>query len=230
MLTDAEQISKTLVFPFRFYVASLEIANSGLSDAKIKKIRTALAKAFDLSMGKIPTFPGETLVLLDESGSMQGYVAGSSDVTVSKMGALFTAALIKRNPNADLMTFSTNARYRKIDREMSMMDIANSITFSGGGTNVYSAFEVATKGYNRIIVLSDMQTWAGDSYPYTRYVNKFGRPRIYSWDLANNSGGVAFPYRDVYCMAGYSDESFRTMLLLEEDKNALVNEIRKVVF
>jgi 60 kDa SS-A/Ro ribonucleoprotein len=55
------------------------------------------------------------------------------------------------------------------------------------------------------------------------------RPKFYSLDLAGH-GTMQFPEQDVYCMAGFSDKVFDIMKLLESDKNALLNEIKKIDF
>jgi hypothetical protein len=39
---------------------------------------------------------------------------------------------------------------------------------------------------------------------------------------------MQFPERNVFCIAGFSDKVFDIMKLLETDKQALVNEIKKV--
>jgi 60 kDa SS-A/Ro ribonucleoprotein len=41
---------------------------------------------------------------------------------------------------------------------------------------------------------------------------------------------MQFPEKNVFCMAGFSDKVFTTMKLLETDKAALVNQIKKIEF
>ena len=190
MLIDEKLIEKSLVLPFRFLTALDEIES--LSGKNARKAIIALSKAVDISTKNVPKFEGNTLVVLDESGSMEGQPA--------KIGSLFAAILVKSN-NADLMTFSNDARYRSINILDSVTSIANSIRFSGGGTNFHSIFQEANDSYDRIIILSDMQGWIGYENPsadFNEYKKRTGaKSKVYSFDL-QGYGTLQFPERDVY--------------------------------
>jgi len=223
MLTNESMIKKSLVLPFRFITAFDEIQK--LNNGKIvRETLIALNKAVDISISNVPKFDGETLVVLDVSGSMSGKPA--------VIGSLFSAVLVKSN-NADFMTFSDRAQYRNVNPMDSTITIANSLRFSMGGTNFQDIFRVANKKYDRVVILSDMQGWIGYYSPVAEYNNwkrvTGANPFVYSFDL-NSYGNMQFPEQNVFCLAGFSDKVFDIMKLLEQDKNALVNEIRKVSF
>lgn len=222
-LVNEQAIKKSLVLPFRFTTAFEEVAK--LNDGKIvREVLMALNKAVDISINNVPKFDGETLVVLDVSGSMQGKPA--------QIGALFSAILIKSN-NADFMTFSDTASYRNVNPMDSTITIAGSLRFAAGGTNFPSIFQTANKKYDRIIILSDMQGWIGYHTP----VNEFNRyksatksnPFIYSFDL-QGYGTMQIPEDKVFCMAGFSDKVFDIMGMLEVDKNAMITEIKNISF
>lgn len=221
MLTTETLIKKSLVLPFRYTTAFEEIAK--LNDGKIvRDVLMALNRAVDISVNNVPKFDGETLVVLDESGSMSGKPA--------QIGALFAAILVKSN-NADLITFDDSARYRNINPMDSTITIAGSIHFHSGGTNFHSIFNTANKKYDRIIILSDMQGWQGYHTP-TQSFNDYkarhnANPFIYSFDL-NSYGSMQFPEQNVFALAGFSEKVFDIMKVLEQDKKALINEIKKV--
>lgn len=222
-LTNESLIKKSLVLPFRFTTAFGEIQK--LSDGKIvRTVLMALNEAVDISINNVPKFEGETLVVLDESGSMEGKPA--------QIGALFSAILVKSN-NADFITFSDNARYRNVNPMDSTITIANSIKFASGGTNFHSIFQVANKKYDRVIILSDMQGWVGYNTPtkeFNSWKTKTGsNPFIYSFDL-QGYGSMQFAEQNVLCLAGFSDKIFDIMAVIEKDKKALVNEIKKITF
>lgn len=177
-----------------------------------------------IAVNNIPKYDGETLVVLDVSGSMSGKPA--------IIGSLFASVLIKSN-NADFITFSDSANYRNVNPMDSTITIANSIRFASGGTNFRSIFQVANKKYERVIILSDMQGWIGYETP-TKEFNYWkqatgANPFVYSFDL-NSYGSMQFPETNVFCLAGFSEKVFDIMKLLEYDKKALVNEINKVSF
>lgn len=222
-LTTEALIKKSLVLPFRFTTAFDEI--SKLNSGKIvRDVLVALNKAVDISVSNVPKFDGETLVVLDVSGSMEGKPA--------QIGSLFSAVLIKSN-NADFVVFSDRAAYKNVNPLDSTITIANSIRFASGGTNFHSIFQIANKKYDRVIILSDMQGWIGHDTPkaaYNQWKQATGSsPFVYSFDL-NSYGSMQFPEQNVFALAGFSEKVFDIMKLLEQDKKALINEIKKVEF
>lgn len=220
-LVNEAIIKKSLVLPFRFLTAFEEIAK--LNDGKIvRSVLIALNKAVDMAISNVPKFDGDTLVVLDVSGSMQGKPA--------QIGSLFASVLIKSN-DADFMVFSDNAQYRNVNPMDSTITIANSIRFASGGTNFRSIFQRANKKYDRVIILSDMQGWIGYETP-TREYNEWKRttganPFVYSFDL-NSYGTMQFPEQNVFCIAGFSEKVFDVMKLMETDRKALLNLIKAV--
>ena len=224
LLTDEKLIKKSLVLPFRFSTAIQEIEKLS-STKEVKKIIVAINKAVDISCNNVPKFDGETLVVLDVSGSMAGRPA--------EIGALFSSILIKSN-FADFLTFSDNAQYRGVNPADSTLTIAKSMRFAAGGTNFRSIFKTAHKAYDRIIILSDMQGWIGNNTPtsdYEAYKKKYNcNPYIYSFDLAGH-GSMQLPEHSpkVVMLAGFSDKIFDVMSLLEQDKKALINKIKNYI-
>lgn len=221
VLTNASLISKSMVLPFRFDTAYAEMNRLGERDAM-----RSISRACEISCSNVPTLPGKTLVAVDVSGSMMGRTA--------QCAALFAAVLAKSN-NTDVITFDTRARYVTFNPDDSVMTIKSSFDFRGGGTNFCSIFCTIDDSYERIIILSDMQSWVADTmfhgdvrsafYEYRRTHNP--DCKLYSFDLAGY-GTLMIPERNTYCLAGFSDKIFDIMSNLEQDKDALLNEIRKI--
>jgi len=228
-LTDEKRIKHSLVLPFRYLTAFEEIQK--LNDGQIvRKVLIALNKAVDISVSNVTKFDGDTLVVLDVSGSMESSSLGSKSPHI--IGALFSAVLAKSN-NADLITFSDNAKYRNINPMDSTITISNSLRFSNGGTNFHSIFQTANKKYDRIIILSDMQGWIGHDCPaaaFNDYKKATGAdPYIYSFDLSGY-GTMQFPERNVFALAGFSEKVFDIMQLMESEKNSLIKTVNNVAF
>lgn len=223
LLVDEKLISKSLVLPFRFTTAYEEVEKMANGDL-VRKVLIALNNAVDIAVRNVPRFDGDTLVVLDVSGSMQG--------RPSKIGSLFSAVLIKSN-NVDFMTFDGEARYANLNPNDSTITIARSINFSSGSTNFHAIFQTANREYDRIIILSDMQGWVGRDTPafvFDEYKQRYNAsPVIYSFDL-NSYGTMQLPEKDVYAIAGFSEKIFDVMKLLETDKHALINTIKNVEF
>lgn len=221
LLVDERLISKSRVLPFRFATAYEEISKMG-SSKEVRDVLVAINQALEVSMCNVPKFDGETLVVMDVSGSMSG--------RPSEIASLFGAILAKAN-NADVLTFATRSDYKSYNPMDSVMTIRNSFRYSGGGTNFKSIFTTANKKYDRVVILSDMQGWMGYTTPsaeFNQYKKNYNaNPYVYSWDLAGH-GTLQFPENNVFALAGFSDKVFDVMSLMETDKKALFNEIEAV--
>ncbi len=231
-LTDPATIKhpRNLVMPFRYLAALDEIKKISPAEGT-RKVIIALEKAVDISCDNIPKLPGKTLIALDVSGSMTGGFYHTEDKkSPAEIGALFSALLYKSN-DSDMLVFGDRAEYMKASPAQSTLELARSFKNRSQGTNFHSIFQVADKKYDRIIILSDMQGWMGYYTPagdFNAYKKRTGAsPKIYSFDL-QNYGTLQFPEKDVYALAGFSEKIFDIMALLESDKNALVNEIKKI--
>lgn len=227
-LINPTAIKNSLVLPFRFTTAVDEVKK--LKGPLARKTLEALALATELSLDNVPTFEGSTLIAIDESGSMSG--------KYFDIASLFGAALYKRSPNADIILFNEGARYLTLHSGDSLMTICAQLRneFRSGGTDFKPIFRLISKEqnrYERIIILSDMQGWIGYQSPmaaYDHYCKALDiRPHVYSIDLAGY-GTLQFPENKVYCLAGFSEKIFDVMKLLEQDRHALINEIKRTEF
>jgi len=227
LLVDENLIRKSLVLPFRFLTALNQLDN-------YPKYKIALSKALDISLANLPDF-GNALVVVDGSGSMQSPVAGNSDLSCNALGAIFAAALYKRNHSDVLVFGDTAGPVRGLNPSDSTLTIANQImnTNYGYGTNFQSIFESANKNYDNIIIFSDMQAWIGYYTPeakFKEYRKRTGaNPNVFCFDLAGY-GTTQFPADKIYELSGFSDKSLSLMEKLKQDKNALVREIEAVTF
>jgi hypothetical protein len=221
ILTDEKMIKSSRVLPFRFKIAYDEIQNINTSKES-REIIIAIEKALNISTSNVPIFDGDTLVVLDVSGSMKG--------KPSEIGSLFAAIIAKSN-NCDVMTFSNNAKYVNYNPNDSVISIKNSFSFTGGGTNFKDIFLKANKKYDNIIILSDLQGWIGNTTPVSEfnfYKKKFNcNPHVFSWDL-EGYGSLQFPESQVYCLSGFSDKVFDIIEFLKTDKDHLLNEINSI--
>lgn len=226
LLTDEALIRRSLVLPFRFRTALKAVAEADQLPGR-QDLMAALSVAVDLSLANAPRFPGRTLVAVDSSGSMQGQPI--------EIASLFAAVLYKaaRGRDVDLMLFSDSADYAAFDAADATLTLADRIQGRArfAGTNFHAILERASRPYDRIIILSDMQGWMGRHAPvkpFEAYCARHAcRPKIFSFDLAGH-GTVQFPQRDVFCLAGFSDQSLGTLRLLDEDKQALIHRIEQI--
>lgn len=222
MLTDDNLIRCSLVLPFRYLTALEALQSANLPNAG--KVLAALSEAVDKSLANVPVFDGKTLVALDGSGSMAGRPL--------KIGALFAATLAKAN-QADVMLFSDDAKYVSLNVRDSTLTLAQWLEgqAQSAGTNFHSIFQRAKRGYDRIIILSDMQGWMGHLAPtktFAGYKQRYRvEPKVFSFDL-QGYGTLMFPERNIYCLAGFSDKTMDTLKFLDSDQAALLREIEAV--
>lgn len=239
LLTKESRIRKSLILPFRYYTAFGEIKS--MTGSKAKKVQVALSKALDISCANVPKFDGETLVVIDLSGSMDAPVAGGKTKS-NEIAALFGAMMAKAN-NADVMSFGNYAKYLPVNVNDSVLGMAEYIVNTnsgwggdlhvGHGTNFKSIFETANRKYNRVFIFSDMQAWIGYNTPkaeWTAYKKKYGASdlKTYTFNLAAH-GTMQFPERNVFALRGFSEKIFDVIDNLEIDKRALVKTINKYI-
>lgn len=232
-LTSREFIKKSLIFPFQYLIAYKQFEKLNTKESRL--ITKALSEAIDISCDNVKdlNFTGNTLVAIDNSGSMDSPVTKSEHMKKSELGALFGIVFAKAI-NGDIMEFGTNARYIHYSLNEHSMDFAAGFHEKnqvGHGTDFPSIFKTANKKYDRVLIFSDMQGWRSGGEPgmwVRQYMSNFGAdPFIYSFDLAGY-GSMMFPEGKVFALAGFSDKIFNLMTILEKDKKALLNEIKKL--
>ncbi len=228
-LVDPKRIKNSLVLPFRLLVAYKQLNGH---DRATRKVKNALENAIDIACNNVPDLPN-TLVVVDNSGSMGCNVSNSKHTKCNEMGALFGMIVAKRS-GADLMEFGTTARYITYRRRDSVMRFSANFAQNnqvGHGTNFHSIFNTAKRKYDRIIIFSDMQGWIGGYMPTDALKNYKYRtdsnPFIYSFDLAGY-GDMQFLENKVCALAGFSDKVFDMMSAVETDPKVLIKTIEAV--
>lgn len=234
-LVNPEVIKKSLVFPFQFQVAYEAV--SGLINPHSDLILTAISKAMDISLDNVPSLSGETAVVLDISGSMG--ITGSFTKSPGDIGSVFAAAILKKNPSSDFVMFAERSALQEVERSNSIIDITKNIlklsrygSGLGGGTDFSSIFSSLKKPYDRIIILSDMQSWR-ESYYGKKSANQMFKeycakreasPTVFSFDL-QGYGSLQFPEKNIVCVSGFSSEVFKFMEAVETGIEQIVDDI-----
>jgi 60 kDa SS-A/Ro ribonucleoprotein len=219
LLQDEALVAKSKIFPFQYLTAYQELKKLGE-----RKILSALTRAVDLSCKNVPRFEGKTLVVVDTSISMRGQP--------EHIASLF-AGIMSKAMDADIMTFNYEASWHSYNPDDSTITIAEGLIMSGGGTNLGSIFpKIGTKHYDRIFILSDMQTWMDSHFGtpvkqgFAAYKKVNPEVKLYTFDL-QGYGDMQFPERNVSCVAGWSDKAFDVIKQLESG-TSLVEQIKKV--
>lgn len=222
-LVLVEGAGKARQLPFRYVSAYFSVSGN--------KARTIVAEALDavLKNGGYK-LDGKTAILVDVSGSMDIPVSGESVVSI-RAAAATLAGIIAKSGDADIICFSTIADYFKYDGLYSVMHIVEKILhWDSGGTYAEKAIAAMDKHYDRVIMLSDMQTYGGSVQDeLNRYEKKFGKTRYYS---VNMGGYEVSPVTDrhtgVSLMGGWSEKILDYVKEIENPRAVpVIEEIRK---
>ena len=224
-LSDPDEVRKSKQLPFRFYTAFENVqGNRILSDA--------ISEALDISVENVPAFDGKTLIAVDCSGSMSGGAI--------EKASIFAGALLKANKGADVVLYDTAIRPIALSGRTPVMDLADKIqnAATGGGTNTGLVFDHAAKvgKYDRIIILSDNESWSEGSYwggnsgsvqaRYEAYKKATGAdPVVFAIDI-QGYGTKDVAGKKVFHIAGWSEKIFDFMKFME--RGDLVEYINSV--
>lgn len=232
LLVDKDVIEKSKIFPFQLYTAYKETEKRITDKRRAGKIMDALSQALDLSTANLPKFSGDTLIAIDNSGSMSSAISRFSGTSVNELATLFGVILARSDNNTDVVIFNDRAKHVAVPKTRSTLDNVKALSGTTGGTNFESIFAAVSKKYERIIVLSDMQAWAGATggalgTVLSRYkANYNADPYIYSFDLAGQ-GDMQFREASpkVIALAGFSEKVFDLMQTAEIDRDVLIKAI-----
>lgn len=222
-LINEVSIKKSLVFPYQIYIAyrNLNVQHSA--------VITALDTAFRIACGNMPKLEGNSVIMLDVSGSMEDRYGNKSNLTIKEVGACYAAALYI-NGNCDFVKFGNLAKSATFKKACGPFQVIREMCENdncGYGTDIAHAFGlISDKKYDRIFVVSDMQVmarqytyWEDSTYDmcnYNNYCAVHGRTILYSFDLGNYADQIANPGNpDVHLMTALNDNVFKMLEYVE---------------
>ncbi|QKV95920.1 TROVE domain-containing protein [Streptomyces sp. NA02950] len=214
-LADPAEVARSRQFPYRFL--------SAYRAAPSLRWGHALDKALTAATTSVPKLPGRTLVLVDTSASMLSTVSGRSQVRHVDVGALFGVALAHRGCQVDLVGFASgHFTHRPATGGSALRGIEEfcaRVGEVGHGTELAAALRNTYRDHDRVVVISDMQTFPfaadGPSVPASEAVP--ARVPVFGVDTtgyAASSIDTRRPGR--YEIGGFSDKLFTMVGLLSE--------------
>jgi hypothetical protein len=226
-LADPDEVARSRQFPYRF-VSAFEAAPS-------LRWAYALEKALEGATRNLPAFPGRTLVLVDTSASMsQRAFSKRSTMTPVKAAAVFGVVLAKRGNDVDLHGFADGVFRHRMHRWSSVLSEVERFTARvgevGHGTRIAEALRATYRGHDRVVIVSDMQTFA-DSRPsvfgygaqYTQ-VAADAVPRsvpVYGFNLGGYRATVLDAgHGNRHEFGGLNDATFTMLQMLEQRTSA----------
>ena len=164
-LRDADAIKRAKVFPYQLLMAyKMAEANAEIP----RKITEALQDAMEIAIENVPEIDGKVYVFPDVSGSMSSAVTGfrkgaTSNVRCIDVAALVAAAILRKNPTAEVIPFEQSIVKLALNPRDSVMTNAQKLaSVGGGGTNCSAPlYELNAKGKQGdvVIYVSDNESW-----------------------------------------------------------------------
>lgn len=169
-LADPETVRKVRVWPTQLWAAYKHLnANSDVP----RTLKGALQDALEVSVESVPVLEGGVVMCPDDSGSMRSPITGcrrqqSSSVTCGELAALMSFAVLKRNPDAEILKFSSSLRRWQGNPRDSLVSLTLSYAreLHGGGTNLSLPIAYANdQGWKHrtIWYVSDNASWIDSS-------------------------------------------------------------------
>ena len=210
-LADRDTITRSRMFPFRFLAAHRA--------APSLRWAWPLERALNHSLANVPVLDGRTLILVDRSGSMFDSVSQRSGLNRADSAAIFGTALAMRAASADLVEFGWSHRPVPFERGESLLKVLERFG-NLGGTNTAAAVRAHYQDHDRVVVITDEQTWGGRRGADPTDLVPADVP-VYTWNLA----GYRFGYGpsgtgNRHVFGGLSDVAFRLIPLLEAGHSA----------
>lgn len=228
-LKDREQIEKARQFPYQMFVAWRETSTNNDIPFGVKD---ALQDAMEISIDNVPALPGHGFVCVDTSGSMGSPVTGSpgygrpaSTVQCVEVAGLIASAVYRKNRDADIYTFSSNAVKVNLNPRDTVITNTQKLAKAGGGTNVSAPLRDLNaqnaKG-DWVLYVSDYESWidSGSSYSYygtglaeewKKFKARNPKAKLICVDLTPRNNSQIKTQTDVLQVGGFSDQVFEVM-------------------
>lgn len=170
-LRNRELITQAKVFPYQLMVAYT------MATEVPQKVREALQDAMEIAIGNVPRIEGKVYVFPDVSGSMHspatGYRPGATSVVrCIDIAALVAAAVLRKNPRAEVIPFESNVVSVNLNPRDSVLTNAQRLaSLPCGGTNCSAPLRYLNRrkaGAEMVIYVSDNESWI-DSPHYGCY-------------------------------------------------------------
>lgn len=172
--------------PFRFLAARAALAYENPSrmswgyydsmrpkklNAKGQKLLEAIDQAVEAVVEAMDPLPGKSLIAVDNSGSMSSPVSQKSQMTLNQAAATLAAIIMKRSEQGSVAGGFGNTWKPLGNKQGPALEVAERIQRLdvGHSTNAEAVIEWAINGnheFDRIIILSDMQTYGGGGGGY----------------------------------------------------------------
>lgn len=222
-LADQDAIAKARAFPYQ-----LLAAHASLDERVPQTVRQAIEAAMEIATANVPEIEGKVYVCPDVSGSMQwsvtGYRRGStSKVRCVDVAALVASAMLRRNPQAEVLPFEGKVVSVRLDPHEAILKNAERLAkVGGGGTNCSAPLALLNKRQaagDLVIFVSDNESWVdagrgrgtATMAEWQKFKTRNPRARLVCIDIQPYGTTQAQEREDILNIGGFSDQVFEVI-------------------
>jgi 60 kDa SS-A/Ro ribonucleoprotein len=219
-LRDRSEVVRGRVFPYQ-----LLAAHRAMDPTVPPLVRQAIEEAMELAIANTPRVDGTIYVCPDVSGSMRSPITGhrkggTTNVRCVDVAALMTAALVRRNPDAQVLPFEDRVVRLDLSWRDSVMTNAERLAAVGGGGTCVSAplarLNARQAHGELVVIISDNESWVDASSSrgtatlreWNTFRSRNPRARLVLIDLQPYATTQATERKDILNVGGFSDHVF----------------------
>ena len=192
-----------------------------------RQITEALQDAMEIAIENVPEINGKVYVFPDVSGSMSAAVTGfrqgaTSNVRCIDVAALVAAAILRKNPTAEVLPFENSVVKLALNPRDSVMTNAQKLAaIGGGGTNCSAPLDALNrkKAHGDVLIyVSDNESWMDSNRAWNsgtetmKQWNEFKSrnkdAKLVCIDIQPNAHTQAKDRADILNIGGFSDQVF----------------------
>jgi 60 kDa SS-A/Ro ribonucleoprotein len=243
-LRDPHKVRRARCFPYQ-----LLTAYHSADKAVPSVVRDALQDAMEVATENVPAIQGRVYVCPDVSGSMQSAVTGqragaTTQTRCIDVAALVAAAVVRKNPDAEVLAFSDNVVPCELNARDSVMTNARKLaSLPSGGTNCSAPLRHLNAHRaegDLVIFVSDNMSWVDSQgggrstatmQEWEKFRSRNPRARLVCLDVQPYSSTQAKEREDIMNIGGFSDVVFEIIAAFaagELNANHWVGLIEKI--
>ena len=229
-LASAEGVKRARVFPYQL-LSAYKAAGTDVPHP----VRDSLQTAMEVAIENVPQIDGKVYVCPDVSGSMGSAVTGersgaTTAVRCIDVAALVSAAILRRNPTAEVLPFETKVVELRLNARDSVMTNAEKLAGIGGGGTTCSAplawlNQKQAKG-DLVVFVSDNQSWVDAQggrgtetlRQWTVFKQLNPQARLVCIDIQPHGTVQAEEAGDILNIGGFSDQVFEVIAAFAEGR------------
>ncbi|MFV2113218.1 TROVE domain-containing protein [Micromonospora sp. LOL_025] len=208
-LADPGEVARLRVLPMRYL--------SAYNAAPSLRWAYPLERALQQALAHVPALDGQTLILVDTSGSMNSAFSRDGTLRCWDAATVFGLALASRARDATVVSFSNASTVFPAVAGGSVLAAVRRFKeggyFHGAGTQTEKAVRDRYDRHDRVVILTDEQAHWHGAVDVTAAVP--ARVPVYTWNLAGYRVGHAPAAGNRHTFGGLSDAAFAMIPLIE---------------